>query len=133
MRDGEEIMPTFTASLEKSLHQALTYANEREHEYATLEHLLLALIDDQDAKSVMDACSVDIEALRKIVLDYVDHGVNGFLFNPGDAKHLADLLTDCVRCPKRIEDCSGHAKSPQNMTSHTAKMLQLYKGFQNHA
>jgi ATP-dependent Clp protease ATP-binding subunit ClpA len=35
-------MPTFTASLEKSLHQALTYANEREHEYATLEHLLLA-------------------------------------------------------------------------------------------
>ena len=39
-------MPTFSASLEKALHQALTYANERHHEYTTLEHLLLALIDD---------------------------------------------------------------------------------------
>ena len=42
-------MPTFSPSLEKALHQALTFANERHHEYATLEHLLLALIDDADA------------------------------------------------------------------------------------
>ena len=45
-------MPTFSPSLEKALHQALTYANERHHEYATLEHLLLALIDDADAAAV---------------------------------------------------------------------------------
>ena len=41
-------MPTFSRSLEQSLHRALALANERHHEYATLEHLLLALIDDQD-------------------------------------------------------------------------------------
>lgn len=65
-------MPTFSPSLEKALHQALTYANERHHEYATLEHLLLALIDDVDASAVMGACSVDLDTLRKTVTEYVD-------------------------------------------------------------
>jgi len=46
-------MPTFSRSLEQSLHRALALANERHHEYATLEHLLLALLDDQDAAAVM--------------------------------------------------------------------------------
>ncbi|WP_176082987.1 ATP-dependent Clp protease ATP-binding subunit ClpA [Martelella sp. HB161492] len=65
-------MPTFSPSLEKALHQALTYANERHHEYATLEHLLLALIDDSDAAAVMSACSVDLDVLRTSVTEYVD-------------------------------------------------------------
>src|SRR5438876_16738 len=54
-------MPTFSRSLEQSLHRALALANERHHEYATLEHLLLALIDDQDAAAVMRACNVDLD------------------------------------------------------------------------
>ena len=66
-------MPTFSTSLEKALHQALTLANERHHEYATLEHLLLALIDDADAAAVMGACNVNLDALRKTVSDYVDN------------------------------------------------------------
>ncbi|MCM2472255.1 ATP-dependent Clp protease ATP-binding subunit ClpA [Rhizobium sp. CG5] len=66
-------MPTFSPSLEKALHQALTYANERHHEYATLEHLLLALIDDADAAAVMGACNVNLDSLRKTVSDYVDN------------------------------------------------------------
>ncbi|HCL65698.1 MAG TPA: ATP-dependent Clp protease ATP-binding subunit ClpA [Rhizobium sp.] len=66
-------MPTFSPSLEKALHQALTYANERHHEYATLEHLLLALIDDADAAAVMGACNVNLDVLRKTVTDYVDN------------------------------------------------------------
>lgn len=66
-------MPTFSPSLEKALHQALTYANERHHEYATLEHLLLALIDDADAAAVMGACNVNLDVLRKNVSDFVDN------------------------------------------------------------
>ncbi len=66
-------MPTFSPSLEKALHQALTYANERHHEYATLEHLLLALIDDADAAAVMGACNVNLDVLRKTVSDFVDN------------------------------------------------------------
>jgi len=66
-------VPTFSPSLEKALHQALTLANERHHEYATLEHLLLALIDDADAAAVMGACNVNLVSLRKTVIDYVDN------------------------------------------------------------
>ena len=43
------MMPSFAQNLEKTLHSALAHASERSHEYATLEHLLLALIDDSDA------------------------------------------------------------------------------------
>ncbi|UVC11143.1 ATP-dependent Clp protease ATP-binding subunit ClpA [Rhizobium sp. TH2] len=66
-------MPTFSSSLEKALHRALTLANERRHEYATLEHLLLSLIDDNDAAAVMQACNVDLDKLKKAVSDYVDN------------------------------------------------------------
>ncbi|MEP1924727.1 MAG: Clp protease N-terminal domain-containing protein, partial [Ekhidna sp.] len=65
-------MPSFSRSLEKALHQALTYANERSQEYATLEHLLLALIDDKDASAVMQASNVNLEKLRLDLIEYVD-------------------------------------------------------------
>ncbi len=72
-------MPTFSPSLEKALHQALTFANERHHEYATLEHLLLALIDDADAAAVMGACNVDLDALRKTLVEYVDNELSNLV------------------------------------------------------
>jgi len=65
-------VPSFSRSLEKALHQALHYANERRQEYATLEHLLLALLDDQDAAAVMRACNVDLELLRRNLVEYID-------------------------------------------------------------
>ena len=52
-------------NLEQTLHRALAYANERRHDFATLEHLLLALADDQDAVAVMRACNVDVERLKR--------------------------------------------------------------------
>jgi ATP-dependent Clp protease ATP-binding subunit ClpA len=66
-------VPAFSQSLEASLHRALEYANERNHEYATLEHLLLALLDDRDAAAVMKACLVDFDALRKRITEYLDN------------------------------------------------------------
>ena len=57
-------MPSFASSLEKTLHVALSHAAERSHEYATLEHLLLALIDDDHASKVMGACNVDVGELK---------------------------------------------------------------------
>jgi len=65
-------MPTFSRSLEQSLHRALALANERHHEYATLEHLLLALLDDQDAAAVMRACNVDLDKLRRSLVAYIE-------------------------------------------------------------
>ncbi|GAB7554756.1 ATP-dependent Clp protease ATP-binding subunit ClpA [Novosphingobium sp. 11B] len=65
-------MPSFAQSLEKTLHSALSHASERSHEYATLEHLLLALIDDTDAAQVMQACGVDLGDLGDVVRQYLD-------------------------------------------------------------
>jgi len=65
-------MPSLSRSLEQALHHAIKLASDRHHEYATLEHLLLALIDDADASQVMKACNVDMEVLRKAVQKYID-------------------------------------------------------------
>jgi ATP-dependent Clp protease ATP-binding subunit ClpA len=65
-------MPSFASNLEKTLHQALADASERRHEYATLEHLLLALVDDEDAARVMTACGVDLDELGAVVRQYLE-------------------------------------------------------------
>ena len=65
-------MPSFARALETTLHNALTAAKDRAHEYATLEHLLFALIDDEHASKVMLACGVDLDELRKTVAHYLD-------------------------------------------------------------
>ena len=65
-------MPSFSKTLEDAIHAALAIANSRRHELATLEHLLLALVDEPDAAKVMQACSVDLEDLRKTLNDFID-------------------------------------------------------------
>ncbi len=65
-------MPSFSNSLEQAIHAALALANARRHEFATLEHLLLALLDEPDAARVMNACSVDTEDLRKTLIEFID-------------------------------------------------------------
>ena len=65
-------MPSFASALESTLHKALEAASSRRHEYATLEHLLLALIDDEHASKVMSACGVDLEEIKNTVAHYLD-------------------------------------------------------------
>ncbi len=65
-------MPSFSTTLEQSIHGALALANERRHELATLEHLLLALIDEPDAARVMRACSVNLDELRKDLEEFIE-------------------------------------------------------------
>ena len=65
-------MPSFTRELEKTLHNALAEAARRTHEYATLEHLLLALTSDTHALAVLKACSVDLEELQAQLGRYLD-------------------------------------------------------------
>ena len=80
-------MPSLSRSLEQALHRAIKLASDRHHEYATLEHLLLALTDDADAAQVMKACNVDIESLRLSLLKYVDDELLTLVIEDGeDAK-----------------------------------------------
>ncbi len=79
-----------SANLEQTLHRALAYANERRHEYATLEHLLLALIEDSDAVAVFKACGLDFDRLRGDIQDYIDNELSNLITAQlGDAKPTA--------------------------------------------
>ena len=60
-------------NLEQTLHRALASANERSHEFATLEHLLLALTDDQDAMAVLRSCGISLPDLRETLNNYLDN------------------------------------------------------------
>jgi ATP-dependent Clp protease ATP-binding subunit ClpA len=65
-------VPSFSNTLEQAIHGALALANTRRHELATLEHLLLALIEEPDAARVMRACSVDLDALKLTLEEFID-------------------------------------------------------------
>lgn len=78
-------MPSFTSSLEEVLRAAIDYANDRNHEFATLEHLLLALLDDQDARAVLSACDVNIDELHAQLLSYIDDDLEMLVVGPGAA------------------------------------------------
>ncbi|MDG1126393.1 MAG: ATP-dependent Clp protease ATP-binding subunit ClpA [Hellea sp.] len=69
-------MASFSSILEETIHRALTLATDRKHELATLEHLLLALLEDKDAIAVITACDVDIEPLRADVKNYLDEDLS---------------------------------------------------------
>ena len=71
-------------NLEQSLHRALELANERKHEFATLEHLLLALSEDQDAISVLRSCGVEVDQLRRDLTEYLDTELSNLIGNRGE-------------------------------------------------
>ncbi|GAA4534095.1 ATP-dependent Clp protease ATP-binding subunit ClpA [Chelativorans composti] len=126
-------MPAFSQGLERALHQALTYANERRHEYATLEHLLLALIDDQDAAAVMRACNVDLEALRRTITDYLDNELDNLVTDYGeDSKPTAGFQRVIQRAVIHVQSSGREEVSGANVLvaifaereSHAAYFLQ---------
>jgi len=72
-------VPSFSTTLEQAIHAALALANARKHEFATLEHLLLALIDEPDANRVMKACSVDTDDLRNTLVEFIDDDLSNLV------------------------------------------------------
>src|SRR5688572_32665965 len=76
-------MPSFARELEQTLHNALAEASRRRHEYATLEHLLIALIDDEHASMVMTACGVSRDELRASVKHYLDNELGALVADSG--------------------------------------------------
>ena len=79
-------MPSLTPSLETAIESALSLAAELKQEYATLEHLLFALIDDEDAAEVMEACKVDLQKLRLDLTRYVNEDLAGLVSEEGTGR-----------------------------------------------
>jgi ATP-dependent Clp protease ATP-binding subunit ClpA len=126
-------MPSFSRSLEQALHKALALANERHHEYATLEHLLLALLDDNDAAAVMRACNVDIDLLRRNLVEYVDDELTGLVSESGeDSKPTAGFQRVVQRAVIHVQSSGREEVTGANVLvaifaereSHAAYFLQ---------
>jgi ATP-dependent Clp protease ATP-binding subunit ClpA len=126
-------MPTFSRSLEQSLHRALALANERHHEYATLEHLLLALVDDQDAAAVMRACNVDLDKLRRNLVAYIESELENLVTDGGeDSKPTAGFQRVIQRAVIHVQSSGREEVTGANVLvaifaereSHAAYFLQ---------
>jgi ATP-dependent Clp protease ATP-binding subunit ClpA len=126
-------MPSFSRNLEQTLHRALAVANERRHEYATLEHLLLSLTEDSDAAAVLRACSVDLEILRKNLRDYIDQELDNLVSDGReDAKPTAGFQRVIQRAVIHVQSSGREEVTGANVLvaifaereSHAAYFLQ---------
>ncbi len=126
-------MPVFSRALEKTLRRALAIANEHRHELASLEHLLLALLDDPDAAAVMRACNVDLDLLRKTVVRYVDNELQSLVVENGEeAKATAGFQRVVQRAAIHVQSSGREEVTGANVLvaifaereSHAAFFLQ---------
>jgi ATP-dependent Clp protease ATP-binding subunit ClpA len=126
-------MPTFSQSLEQSLHRALAIANERHHQYATLEHLLLSLLDDSDAAAVMRACNVDLDKLRGSLVNYLETEFENLVVEGGeDSKPTAGFQRVIQRAVIHVQSSGREEVTGANVLvaifaereSHAAYFLQ---------
>ncbi|MFO0408286.1 MAG: ATP-dependent Clp protease ATP-binding subunit ClpA [Labrys sp. (in: a-proteobacteria)] len=126
-------MPSFSRQLEQTLHRALAAANQRKHEYSTLEHLLLALIEDSDSAAVMRACNVDLDLLRRNLTEYIDTELDNLISDSReDAKPTAGFQRVIQRAVIHVQSSGREEVTGANVLvaifaereSHAAYFLQ---------
>jgi ATP-dependent Clp protease ATP-binding subunit ClpA len=115
-------------NLEQTLHRALSYASERKHEYATLEHLLLGLADDNDAATVLRACGVDMERLRTDLTEFLDKDLSGLATDrPGDPKPTAGFQRVVQRAAIHVQSSGRDEVTGANV------LVALFSERESHA
>jgi hypothetical protein len=98
----------FSRALELAFHRALAYANQRNHEHATLEHLLLALIDDANASAVMRACKADLGVLKEHLTNYIDEELKALVTDGSeDSKPTAGFQRVVQRAVIHVQSSGG--------------------------
>jgi ATP-dependent Clp protease ATP-binding subunit ClpA len=121
-------------NLEQTLHRALGLANDRRHEYATLEHLLLALADDADATTVLRACGVDLDKLKRDLTEFLDKDLAGLVSDRGgDPKPTAGFQRVVQRAAIHVQSSGRDEVTGANVLvalfsereSHAVYFLQL--------
>ena len=115
-------------TLEQTLHRSLGLATERKHEYATLEHLLLGLLDDADAVTVLRACGVDIERLRGDLTEFLDKDLAGLATDrPGDPKPTAGFQRVVQRAAIHVQSSGRDEVTGANV------LVALFSERESHA
>jgi ATP-dependent Clp protease ATP-binding subunit ClpA len=115
-------------TLEKTLRRALALANARQHEYATLEHLLMALTEDQDALAVLKACTVEVERLRASLMDFLDHELSGLAVEGTvDAKPTAGFQRVIQRAAIHVQSSGRQEVTGANV------LVALFSERESHA
>ncbi|MEM8988550.1 MAG: ATP-dependent Clp protease ATP-binding subunit ClpA [Pseudomonadota bacterium] len=126
-------MASFSRSLEEALHRAIAVATERKHEFATLEHLLLALTDDTDAAAVMRACNVDLDLLRRNLVEYIENDLANLIVDiDEEAKPTAGFQRVIQRAVIHVQSSGREEVTGANVLvalfaereSHAAYFLQ---------
>ncbi len=121
-------------NLEQTLHRALALANDRRHEYATLEHLLLALGEDADATTVLRACGVDVDKLKRDLTEFLDKDLAGLVTErAGDPKPTAGFQRVVQRAAIHVQSSGRDEVTGANVLvalfsereSHAVYFLQL--------
>jgi ATP-dependent Clp protease ATP-binding subunit ClpA len=103
-------------NLEQTLHRALTKANMRHHEFATLEHLLLALTEDQEAVLILRACGVDVHKLQNDLINYLDHEMTALIMPEADeAKPTAAFQRVLQRAAIHVQSTGKDAVTGANV------------------
>ncbi len=121
-------MPAISQNLENTLHGALALANEYKHEYATLEHLLFKLTEDDDAIAVMRACSVDLDALRQTISEYFERELSGIRVEEGaDAKPTAGFQRAVQRAIIHVQSSGREEVTGANV------LVAIYSERESHA
>ena len=115
-------------TLEKTLRRALALANARQHEYATLEHLLMALSEDQDAVAVLKACAVELDKLRLSLTDFLDNDLSGLAVEGTvDAKPTAGFQRVIQRAAIHVQS------SGRNEVTGANVLVALFSERESHA
>jgi ATP-dependent Lon protease len=105
----------YSAELETTLHRAFDHANQRKHEYATLEHLLLALVDDADASAVMRDCKADPGALKAGLISYLNNELKDLVTGKGaDARPTAAFERVAQRAASHAQELGRSAVTGAN-------------------
>ncbi|MEO1135353.1 MAG: ATP-dependent Clp protease ATP-binding subunit ClpA [Pseudomonadota bacterium] len=126
-------MASFSRSLDECLHNAIALATERDHELATLEHLLLALTDDRDASAVMRACNVDVDLLRRQLYEFIENELANLKLENGEqAKPTASFQRVIQRAVIHVQSSGREEVTGANVLvalfaereSHAAHFLQ---------
>lgn len=117
-----------TEDLEKTIKRAISYATDRQHQYATLEHFLLALIDDRDAIKVFKACKINLRNLKTNLTTYIDKELKNII-----SSH-SQKAEPSASFQRVLQRAALHMQSSENVEVNGASVLvSIFSERESHA